>query len=190
MNRKRKAKSNSFANNMNPATHEQPSKKIKISPSNVDEYERVFMLEHDVAMGYKTPNVLRAPKVKSTMEQFMEQHPVLSPLHVSFRTWIARTVLAKFDCFQLRNWMCECYKCAAWQKKEDHEWSVMEAIKSDHERSQTTSNVSGVTASDRILGSRHGNVREDDVKSGNPLQPSISENQENNAINSSNICHF
>ena len=78
---------------------------MKFSPSNVDEYERLFRLEHDVAMGYATPTVPREPKVKSAskvksaLELFMEQNPVPSPLHDTFRYWIERNANAKFDCF-------------------------------------------------------------------------------------------
>ena len=69
---------------MNPSSPERVMKKMKFSPSNVDGYERMFKLEHDVAMDYKSPAVPRIPKVKTALDQFMEDHPVPSPLHKAF----------------------------------------------------------------------------------------------------------
>ena len=119
--------------------------KIKFSPSNVDVYERLFKLEHDVSMGYKTPDVPCIPKVQSAVETFMEEHPVPSPLHKSFRCWIARNALAKFDCFEDPYFLCVCCKCATWQKKEDHEITMM--VKTD---------VSCVSTTDSFLGTLYG----------------------------------
>jgi len=74
---------------MNPSSPERVMKKMRFSLSNVDKSEHMFKLEHDVAMGYKPPAVPRVPKVKTALDQFMEDHPVPSPLHESFRCWIA-----------------------------------------------------------------------------------------------------
>ena len=136
---------------MNPAAQDPPAKKMKFSPSNVDEYERVFRLEHDVAMGYATPTVPRVPKVKTALELFMEQNPVPSPLHDSFRCWIERNANAKFDCFEEPSWQCVCYKCVAWQKKIDHEMAIMEAIKTDHEESHKQDDLTGMSRTDRLF---------------------------------------
>ena len=77
----------------------QPSKKAKItfSPSNIDEYERAFRIQHDIVMGYSSPLV---PRVKSIVDVMNETFPVPSSIHVPFRRWIEHNHLARFDCFQ------------------------------------------------------------------------------------------
>ena len=124
---------------------------MRFSLSNVDKSEHMFKLEHDVAMGYKPPAVPRVPKVKTALDQFMEDHPVPSPLHESFRCWIAWNAMAKFDCFEDPNYLCECYKCAMWQKQEDYQYTIMEFAKSEHETLMLKTDVSGVSAVDRFM---------------------------------------
>ena len=76
-----------------------PTKKAKItfSPSDVDHYERLLLLEHAVAMGYVSPAI---PREKSMVERMNEAFPVPSPLHASFRRWIEHNQAARFDCFR------------------------------------------------------------------------------------------
>ena len=65
----------------------QPIKKAKIifSPSNVDHYERLFMNEHDVAMGYRPPT---SPRIPSILDRVNAAFPVPPNIHQSFRAWI------------------------------------------------------------------------------------------------------
>ena len=86
----------------------QPYKKAKIvlSSSNVDEYERLFRVEHDAAMGYISPLVLR---VKMIVDVMNETYPVPSPIDVPFRRWLEHNQLVRFDCFNEPSWLCICY---------------------------------------------------------------------------------
>ena len=45
------------------------NKRIKFTDDNVDEYERQFCLEHDIAMGYVARST---PPVQNIMQQAME----------------------------------------------------------------------------------------------------------------------
>ena len=136
---------------MNHGSPYNPAKKPKYSPSNIAAYEEMYKLEHDIAMGYKPPLQPRVPKVKSALDIFMEQNPVPSPLHESFRCWINRNSAAKFDCFALPNWECKCYKCVTWQKSENHRLDFMEAVKMDNENLYMKADVSALTAEDRLF---------------------------------------
>ena len=175
---------------MNPSSPQRVMKKMRFSPSNVDMYERMFKLEHDVAMGYKQPAVPRVPKVKTALDQFMEDHPVPSPLHESFRCWIARNAMAKFDCFEDPNYLCECYKCATWQKQEDHQYTIMEFAKSEHETLMLKTDVSGISAVDRFMKTE----QEPSSRTVNNM-PSVSKYSDNKEninipVNVGSVCHF
>ena len=76
-----------------------PTKKTKIifSPFNVDEYERQFIIEHQIAMGYMSPII---PRTQNVVELMNQAYPVPSPLDASFRRWIDHQQAARFDCFK------------------------------------------------------------------------------------------
>ena len=120
----------------------QPFKKVKIefSPSNIDEYERVFRLEHDIAMGYVSPLVPRVPSLIDVMNSL---YPVPSPIHEPFRRWIEHNQLARFDCFDEPSWLCTCYKCITFQLHADHDTSFYERIKDEQERLNLVTDVRG-----------------------------------------------
>ena len=120
----------------------QPHKKAKItfSPSNVDEYERAFRIEHDVAMGYRSPLV---PRVQSVVDAMNEAFPVPSYIHVPFRRWIEHNHLAKFDCFQEPSWLCTCYKCVTFQLRAESDVCFYEKIKDEQERLVLAADVRG-----------------------------------------------
>ena len=87
------------------------AKRAKFSPSNVAEYEKLYMKEHNQAIGCITRDVLNSPTVKTAktaLELFMEEHPVPAHIHEPFSNWIERNRRAKFDCFSPPNWNCVC----------------------------------------------------------------------------------
>ena len=120
----------------------QPFKKAKIvfSPSNVDQYEQVFRLEHDIAMGY----VARPqPIVPSLVDVMNALYPVPSPIHAPFRQWIEHNKQARFDCFEEPSWLCTCYKCITFQMNAEHDTTMFEKIKDEEERLQIEKDVRG-----------------------------------------------
>ena len=109
------------------------NKRIKFTDDNVDEYERQFRLEHDIAMVYVARST---PLVQNIMQQAMEVFrppPSIVPIMESFRTWIRRNQLARFDCFQQPLYECPCYKCETWRRSKDAE-IVMMAIMEEQNR--------------------------------------------------------
>ena len=108
--------------------------KIMFSPSNVDHYERLFMHEHDVAMGYRPPT---SPRMPSIIEQANEAFPVPPNIHRTFRAWIDQNQNARFDCFREPSWLCTCYKCVRFQLSAERDIVFYERVKDDKERAET-----------------------------------------------------
>ena len=126
-----------------------PTKKAKIvfSPSNVDHYERLFMLEHDIAMGYVSPAI---PREKSMVERMNEAFPVPSPLHASFRRWIEHNQAARFDCFRPPSWVCTCYKCVTYQLRSEKDVNYFELMKDEQECAAIGLDTRGILTADRV----------------------------------------
>ena len=80
-----------------------PNKKIKFSPSNIEQYESEFMHKHNIAMGYE-------PRPEPVIQQ-AESITELAMIAVYRR--------AIFDCFLPPAWLCECDKCQRWRETED-----------------------------------------------------------------------
>ena len=60
------------------------AKQAKCSPSNITEYEKLYMKEHYQAMGYITRDVLRSPAVKTAktvLDLYMEEYQRTSTSH-------------------------------------------------------------------------------------------------------------
>ena len=126
-----------------------PTKKTKIifSPSNVDEYERQFIIEHQIAMGYMSPII---PRTQNVVELMNQAYPVPSPLHASFRRWIDHQQAARFDCFKPPSWQCTCYKCVTYQLQSEKDIRYFEQMKDENELRDQHLNVAGMMAVDRI----------------------------------------
>ena len=105
-----------------------PTKKIKFSPSNVEMYEAEFLRIHDIAMGYIQRPVPLATPTKSIQEQLMERFPCPSPLRDNFQALIAIHKQAVFDCFLPPAWLCSCYKCETWRGTQDEHIDFYENI--------------------------------------------------------------
>ena len=88
-----------------------PSKRMKFSPSNVQELELVFMRMHNVAMGYEAREVNEASSSTDIIRLANAQFPVPSHIHSSFQDKLRIQRQARFDCFQEPSLACECYKC-------------------------------------------------------------------------------
>ena len=106
-----------------------PNKRIKFTSDNIDEYEKQFMLEHDRAMGY-APRLPQPESCDIRQVALRELAPptTLSPFMESFRAWIKRNQLARFNCFQEPSWDCPCYKCETWRKQREEDTTMMEGI--------------------------------------------------------------
>ena len=75
---------------------------MKFIDENVDAHEKQFKLEHDRAMGH----IPREQSVQDFRQVAMEEFKPpasVEPLMESFRAWIRRNHLAKFDCFKEAN---------------------------------------------------------------------------------------
>ena len=71
------------------------------------------------------------------MQQAMEVFqppPLVVPIMESFRTWICRNQLARFDCFQQPSYECPCYKCETWRRNKDTDIVLMESIMKEQDR--------------------------------------------------------
>ena len=127
-----------------------PNKKIKFTDDNVDTYEQQFKLEHDRAMAY-VPHEQKVQDFRQVvMEQFKPPASV-EPLMESFRAWIRRNQLARFDCFKEANWECPCYKCATWRAQRESDTDMMEGILQEKQQEQ-------------LLGSPASSEKERDMK--------------------------
>ena len=126
-----------------------PVKKTKIvfSPSNLDTYDRMFMDEHNAAMGYTSPLV---PRVESIVETMNRLYPVPSPIHAPFRRWIENNRLARFDCFLPPSWNCTCYKCVTYQVQSENDVVYFEQIKDEKDNREIAFETRGITTADRL----------------------------------------
>ena len=151
------------------------NKRIKFTDDNVDEYERQFRLEHDIAMGYVARST---PPVQNIMQQAMEVFrppPSIVPIMESFRSWIRRNQLARFDCFQQPSYECPCYKCETWRCSKDAEIDLMESIMEEKNR-------------DAILG----NPNSSDGENNNERKPAGTTENESAmfCVRYACVCHF
>ena len=113
-------------------SNEHNSKKMRFNEENLEECERQIMLQHDRAMGYAT----RLSPVRNVLHIAMEVFkppPSIMPIMETFRAWIRRNQLARFDCFEEANWDCPCYKCDTWRKHKVADVVMMQQIQQDQE---------------------------------------------------------
>ena len=153
-------------------------KRIKFTDDNIEYYERQFKLEHDIAMGYVPRPTPRTPPVPSIMELAMEVFrppPSIQPIMETFRAWINRNRMARFDCFQEPGWNCSCYKCVTWCANREADVTMMERIMDERNR-------------DAILGSPNSPDAKDGVEEEKATNP-----DDENALFSvryASVCHF
>ena len=111
---------------------EPENKRIKFSDENVDYYERLFMIEHNRAMGYteREPEAIQRQHMStqiSLVEAANAAFPIPFQLHETFRVWIHRNRMARFDCFEEPNWTCQCYKCETFRAKFNEDLDLQES---------------------------------------------------------------
>ena len=102
------------------------NKRIKFTADNVDYYEAQFRLEHDRAMGYIPRTEPVQPQEVPLNVLANQTFPVPFELHETFRAWINRNKLARFDCFQEPNWNCPCYKCETFRTRQNEDLDLQE----------------------------------------------------------------
>ena len=111
-------------------SEEHKLKKVKYTAENVEYYERQYMMEHNIAMGYAprppTEQTTQNPPQPSLLEMANAAFPVPFLLHETFRAWIERNRLARFDCFEEPNWTCLCYKCETFRAKYNEQLDLQE----------------------------------------------------------------
>ena len=84
------------------------SSKIIFAPSNLEKYEKLFMREHNIAMGYESP-LVRNVKLKTDWEKLVEALPC--PPDVQFKLEQIKRSSPRYDCFMAVSNSCRCYKC-------------------------------------------------------------------------------
>ena len=96
-----------------------PNKKIKFSPSNIEQYESEFMHMHNIAMGYEPLPEPVIQLTESITELAMRVFPCPSPMRRTFHDMIAIYRRAIVDCFLPPAWLYKCYKCQRWRETQD-----------------------------------------------------------------------
>ena len=94
-----------------PTSNGAKSTAFNFSPSNVEEYEKAFKREHDIAMGYIVP-FERNVKMKSDWSRLVEAFP--APSYVQDKLTAIKMKNSKppqLDCFGPLRFLCPCYKC-------------------------------------------------------------------------------
>jgi hypothetical protein len=125
-------------------------KKIKFTDDNVDQLEKEFMLEHDRAMGYRT-RLSPVYDIRLAAMEAFKPPPSVLPLMESFRAWIRKNQLARFDCFQEPGWDCLCYKCSTWRSNKEAEILMMESIMDERAQQQLLGTPSPALKDDQIM---------------------------------------
>ena len=91
------------------------------------------MLEHNRAMGYsarqpEATQIQHMPSQISLIEAANAAFAVPFQLHETFRAWISRNRMARFDCFQEPSWGCPCYTCETCCVKKEVDVLMREGI--------------------------------------------------------------